>query len=340
MFFKCRYETGNGIFAEERGVVLNKGTKNQANSVIGSYKYVSPEGIPVELTYTAGVDGFKAYGTHLPVVPAAASNVPKNLALKNVVTSAFARPAQLRTADAIPQSTRAAADVVPSGQLDVGQSRTTEVPEPRLQVTDAAPEVILLSGDKQEERPAPASNELEQQSPVQQNSFVSSPELYYYQHQLQQQQPAAPVTQTPPSPSPPQQQDQPSAVVFPQQNAPAPQRPLLPTLKQFEPLKPAVATVIRTMPQTLGQAQVLSNGQRPEWQRTVVPAGYHQLRYANARPNPYPAFAQHQQRPGPVRQFSVEPQQMWYVQSQGWPQQGQYFQSPSPVLRSMQPPKY
>ncbi|XP_050423876.1 uncharacterized protein LOC126835376 [Adelges cooleyi] len=96
--YNYRYETANGIYAEERGEVLNKGAENQANSVVGSYRYISPEGTPIEVTYTAGVDGFRAYGAHLPVAPTAPTLV-KNLSFRqNPASAPFSRP-QFRSVD-------------------------------------------------------------------------------------------------------------------------------------------------------------------------------------------------------------------------------------------------
>ncbi|XP_050549176.1 uncharacterized protein LOC126910561 [Daktulosphaira vitifoliae] len=101
--YNYRYETANGIYAEERGEILNKGTKNQANSVVGSYRYTSPDGTPVEVTYTAGVDGFRAYGTHLPT-PSASAALDKSLSLKGNAPSALFSRTQLRSIDSVPVS--------------------------------------------------------------------------------------------------------------------------------------------------------------------------------------------------------------------------------------------
>ena len=54
------FDTSNGISASESG--------NEAE-VHGSVKYVSPEGIPIQLSYTADEHGFHPEGAHLPVAP-------------------------------------------------------------------------------------------------------------------------------------------------------------------------------------------------------------------------------------------------------------------------------
>ncbi|KAH8339270.1 hypothetical protein KR074_010088, partial [Drosophila pseudoananassae] len=54
------YETTNGIQAQEAG---------NANGVTGGSSYVSPEGIPISLTYVADENGFQPQGAHLPTPP-------------------------------------------------------------------------------------------------------------------------------------------------------------------------------------------------------------------------------------------------------------------------------
>ena len=49
-----------GAKPEERGTVQR-----------GSYSYISPEGIPISVTWEADENGFRAKGAHLPVAPPA-----------------------------------------------------------------------------------------------------------------------------------------------------------------------------------------------------------------------------------------------------------------------------
>ena len=64
------YETGNGIKAQERGLLKNPGVPElEAQSVQGGYEYTDPEGNLVSLTYTADENGFQAVGSHLPTPP-------------------------------------------------------------------------------------------------------------------------------------------------------------------------------------------------------------------------------------------------------------------------------
>lgn len=58
--FKYAYETSDGVVAEAAG---------DANSHRGSFKYVSPEGTPVEISYIADENGFQPTGDAIPVGP-------------------------------------------------------------------------------------------------------------------------------------------------------------------------------------------------------------------------------------------------------------------------------
>lgn len=70
------FETGNGIVAEERGVLKNPGVKDaEAEEVVGSVSYPAPDGTPIQLKYIANENGFVAEGAHLPVAPVD-TNVP------------------------------------------------------------------------------------------------------------------------------------------------------------------------------------------------------------------------------------------------------------------------
>lgn len=71
------YETGNGISASEHGYVKNAGVKDGEIQVAeGHYSYISPEGHPIEVHYTADENGFQASGAHLPTPPP----LPKEIA--------------------------------------------------------------------------------------------------------------------------------------------------------------------------------------------------------------------------------------------------------------------
>lgn len=62
----CRYETSNGISAEEQGHVINPGTENEAVAVSGSFKYIGADGVTYTVTYTADENGFQPQGDHIP----------------------------------------------------------------------------------------------------------------------------------------------------------------------------------------------------------------------------------------------------------------------------------
>lgn len=68
--YHSAFETGNGIVAEEHGVLKNAGTKDaEAEEVVGSVSYSAPDGSPISLKYVANENGFVAEGAHLPVAP-------------------------------------------------------------------------------------------------------------------------------------------------------------------------------------------------------------------------------------------------------------------------------
>ncbi|XP_063236935.1 endocuticle structural glycoprotein SgAbd-2-like [Bacillus rossius redtenbacheri] len=63
------YDTENGISVQEVGTLANVGAKEPAIVADGSYRYTSPEGIPIEVRYVANENGFVAQGAHLPTPP-------------------------------------------------------------------------------------------------------------------------------------------------------------------------------------------------------------------------------------------------------------------------------
>lgn len=59
--YNYRYETSNGISAEESGT--------GAHSVQGSSQYTSPEGKVISIKYTADENGYHPVGDHIPKIP-------------------------------------------------------------------------------------------------------------------------------------------------------------------------------------------------------------------------------------------------------------------------------
>lgn len=75
--YHSSFETGNGIVAEEHGVLKNAGVKDaEAEEVIGSVAYSAPDGTPISLKYVANENGFVAEGAHLPVAPVDVNTPP------------------------------------------------------------------------------------------------------------------------------------------------------------------------------------------------------------------------------------------------------------------------
>lgn len=68
--YHSSYETGNGISAQEQGVLKNAGNPDaEAEEVQGSVQYTAPDGTPIQLQYIANENGFQPQGAHLPVAP-------------------------------------------------------------------------------------------------------------------------------------------------------------------------------------------------------------------------------------------------------------------------------
>lgn len=61
-----RYETSNGIQAQEQGSVANPGTDNEILSVRGSFSYKGADGVTYTVNYVADENGFQPEGAHIP----------------------------------------------------------------------------------------------------------------------------------------------------------------------------------------------------------------------------------------------------------------------------------
>ncbi|XP_074026846.1 endocuticle structural glycoprotein SgAbd-2 [Leptinotarsa decemlineata] len=75
--YHSSFETGNGIVAEEHGVLKNAGVdKLEAEEVVGFVSYTAPDGTPISLKYIANENGFSAEGSHLPQPPVDTNTPP------------------------------------------------------------------------------------------------------------------------------------------------------------------------------------------------------------------------------------------------------------------------
>lgn len=63
-----RFETDDGYTRDETIQVVNEGQENRQVLVSGSYKYTDPDGVAVEVSYTADEYGFYPVGSHIPEV--------------------------------------------------------------------------------------------------------------------------------------------------------------------------------------------------------------------------------------------------------------------------------
>ncbi|GBP80372.1 hypothetical protein EVAR_62275_1 [Eumeta japonica] len=72
--YNLAVETDDGSARQEEGTVkevVDEENKPHAVVVVrGSYKFLAPDGTPVEITYTADENGFQAQGEAIPKVPA------------------------------------------------------------------------------------------------------------------------------------------------------------------------------------------------------------------------------------------------------------------------------
>lgn len=318
-------------------MILNKGTENEANSVVGSYKYVSPEGELIEVTYTSGVDGFRAYGAHLPVGPPAAPNVPKSLAFKKVTpTAAFARP-QFRAVDSDGGDGQPRPE-----QQQVPREADPEKTERPNDVAEQSQDVLFVQGRGPAERPLQETVvQAVSQSPPQQVVIPSAagtataPRDYYNNPELVQQVRGLQAVSEPSRSAAPSVvpvlQTVPQAVQTQPKVVPVLQR-LVPARYQLQPQRQVMVDAIpRVQQPPFNQQQpLLFNQQQP------APFNQPQPAPLNLQQQPAP-FNLQQQRPGPGRQFSIEPQQIRYVPNN---QQGRYFQLQPPMQRTLGPPKY
>ncbi|XP_011186082.1 pupal cuticle protein Edg-78E isoform X2 [Zeugodacus cucurbitae] len=70
--YNYAYDTSNRIQVQESGV--------GSSYASGSYSYISPEGQPIQLSYTADENGYQPKGDHLPTPPPIPEYILKALA--------------------------------------------------------------------------------------------------------------------------------------------------------------------------------------------------------------------------------------------------------------------
>lgn len=79
IFFSFRYETENGISAQEEGRPVQLGKDEVAENVQGSYQYTAPDGTPVQISYIANENGFQPVGNILPTPPPIPEAIQRSL---------------------------------------------------------------------------------------------------------------------------------------------------------------------------------------------------------------------------------------------------------------------
>lgn len=100
--YQHEFEADNGITVEEYGLA--------GVFVSGSSKWVDSNGTPIQLSYTAGVDGYRPQGAHLPTPPPTPDYVLKALAYieshPNVNDPYAYRPDPTYDSDDYPKTTK------------------------------------------------------------------------------------------------------------------------------------------------------------------------------------------------------------------------------------------
>ncbi|XP_067634223.1 endocuticle structural protein SgAbd-6-like isoform X2 [Eurosta solidaginis] len=77
--YNLHYAGGDGTSRQEEANVVDEGTDDQTLEIKGSYKYINSEGEEVEVSYTAGKNGFVPYGSIINPEISAAAEAAKDL---------------------------------------------------------------------------------------------------------------------------------------------------------------------------------------------------------------------------------------------------------------------
>ncbi|KAK0174549.1 hypothetical protein PV327_010309 [Microctonus hyperodae] len=79
--YSWSFKSENGINAREEGSLVpsENNKEDGAMSVQGSYSYTGEDGSLIEVTYTAGENGFEPKGNHLPTSPPIPEEIVKAL---------------------------------------------------------------------------------------------------------------------------------------------------------------------------------------------------------------------------------------------------------------------
>ncbi|XP_018334185.1 endocuticle structural glycoprotein SgAbd-2-like [Agrilus planipennis] len=76
--WRWSYEAGNGISAQEQGLI--KGAGDEAGpEAQGSFQFTAPEGEQIALQYIANEEGFQPQGAHLPTPPPIPEAIQRSL---------------------------------------------------------------------------------------------------------------------------------------------------------------------------------------------------------------------------------------------------------------------
>ncbi|KRT83768.1 Insect cuticle protein, partial [Oryctes borbonicus] len=80
--YSYSYQTGDGQQAQAQGYLKNAGVKDaEAEVAQGSFSYTAPDGTPIQVTWVADENGFRAEGAHLPTPPPIPEAILKSLSI-------------------------------------------------------------------------------------------------------------------------------------------------------------------------------------------------------------------------------------------------------------------
>lgn len=64
-----RYETDNGIAAQEQGNIQPQGPEQAIKSVTGQFQFLTPENEQIQISYVADENGYQPTGNAIPTPP-------------------------------------------------------------------------------------------------------------------------------------------------------------------------------------------------------------------------------------------------------------------------------
>ena len=192
------FESEDEIKVEATGMQRQVGPKAEDVGTVsrGSYSYISPEGIPITLSWTADENGFRPVGSHLPVAPPMPDYVVEMLAnLKNQPKTSSDSYGSTQTTTTYVQEVKAA-PAPRYVQQEVKAAPTTRYVQQEIKAAPA-PSVTRYVQQEIKAAPAPQVKYVQQevkQAPAPQRIVMEvkeAPQVQYVQQEVK----AAPAPQ-------------------------------------------------------------------------------------------------------------------------------------------------